>query len=52
MKGIEHLEEGLLEPWEGKNIHGRDVERTYMEEIFAGSEWYRTDGFSNELLPL
>lgn len=20
--------------------------------VFAGSEWYKTDGFSNELLPL
>lgn len=31
MKEIEQLEGGLLEPREGKNIHGRDLE--YLQKV-------------------
>lgn len=46
MKGIQQLEGGLLGPWEGKNIRGRDLE--YLQEVNGTG----TDGFSDELLPL
>lgn len=31
MKEAEQIEGGLLEPWEGENIHGRDLE--YLQEV-------------------
>lgn len=31
MKEMEQLEGGLLEPWEGKSIHERDLE--YLQEV-------------------